>query len=175
MRRHIRAGHESSVEWLVAAAIGLSLGASSCASPQLIDVDGASIESPMMVAAVSDGWVAVDTLTAPARAVLELRAETPSPTAPPWDLAELELRLADGTGLAPSRLSCQEPRCCPTVAGTPCGEEQGEEAEAEGRPAGRHCVHVVRAEFVLSSVPGPRDSTWLRLGARTELLRWRRR
>ncbi len=172
------AGHPNAVRgwntgWLTGVALGLSLAASACAPPRLVDVDGAPIDAPMMVAAVSDGWVAVDTVASPPRAVLELRAETSAPEGPPWDLTQLALLLADGTSLAPARLSCEEPRCCPAAAAAPCGDME-EQAEAEDPPAGRHCVHVARAEFVLSRIPARQDSTWLRLGGGAELLRWRR-
>ncbi len=151
--------------------------AAGCGSPALIDIDGRPLETPLMVAPIESGWVAVDSSTdAGARAVLELKAEAEDPDIPPWDLSTLELRFAGDSALAPTRLRCEDPRCCPVLGeSVRCPKKRSQPAvpnQVEPLEEAR-CIHVVRAEFLLPRLPTARDSVTLRIGESSTLLRWR--
>jgi hypothetical protein len=148
-----------------------------CVSPALIDIDGQPLERPLMVAPIESGWVAVDSSTeGGTRAVLELKAEAEDSDIPPWDLSTLELHLAGDSVLAPTRLRCEDPKCCPVLgAGVKCPKKRSQPAvpnQPEPLEEAR-CVHVVRAEFMLPRLPTARDSVTLRIGDSLTLLRWR--
>ena len=148
-----------------------------CGSPALIDIDGQPLERPLMMAPIESGWVAVDSATeGGTRAVLELKAEAEDPDVPPWDLSTLELRLAGDSALAPTRLRCEDPRCCPVLGtGVKCPKKRSQPA-VPNQPeplAEARCIHVVRAEFLLPRLPTASDSVTLRIGDSLTLLRWR--
>ena len=158
-------------------ATALAVAPSGCGKPTLVDVDGRAIRRPLLIARVADGWVAVDSSGGAARAVLELRAETPRDDVPPWQVGGLHLQFGSGEPLKPARVRCDAPRCCPPrpqSAETPTEREIPQVEEPAEEVAEGTCLHVMRAEFRLPRVPTPADSVALKVGESVTLLAWRR-
>lgn len=161
---------------LIGAAL-LAFSVAGCGSPALIDVDGRPIRRPLLIARLADGWVAVDSSAAGARAVLELRAETPRDDVPPWQVGGLHLQFSSGEPLKPARMRCDAPKCCPPrpqSAEPPTEREVPEVEEPAEEVAEGACLHVMRAEFRLPRVPTPADSVALKVGESVTLLAWQR-
>jgi len=161
---------------LIGAAL-LAFSVAGCGSPALVDVDGRPLRRPLLIARLADGWVAVDSSAAGARAVLELRAETPRDDVPPWQVGGLHLQFSSGQPLKPARVRCDAPKCSPPrpqSAEPPTEREVPEVEETAETVAEETCLHVVRAEFRLPQVPTPADSLTLKIGESVTLLAWQR-
>lgn len=146
-----------------AALVAFSVGG--CGSAALVDVDGRPITQPLLIARLG------------ARAVLELRAETPLDDVPPWQVGGLHLQFGSGEPLKPVRVRCDAPKCCPPrpqSAEPPTEREVPEVEEPAEEVAEGTCLHVMRAEFHLPRVPTPADSVALKVGESVTLLTWRR-
>jgi hypothetical protein len=146
-----------------------------CTAPALVDVDGRPLQSPVLVASIANGWVAVDSGPAGTRAVLALHAEVPRTDHQPLEIAGLQLRFG-ADSIPPSRLHCEVPASCRSVKKpVEDPDEAGVEEPADHREEAvdEMCVHIVRAEFLLPRVPTPRDPVVLIIGDSSTRLEWR--
>ncbi len=161
----------STFAFLVGAALLSALWTVAC-GPKYEDVFGAGL-NPVVSAPIENGWVVVDSTDGRVRAVLQLEAEAAQGSLP-WDLAEMALLFGSDT-IPPTRMRCEESAVCRRVR-RPV-QSPNERAVAEPPELREEevvvCDHVVRAEFLLPSVPTPADSVLLRLAETIIPLRWR--
>jgi hypothetical protein len=161
----------STLAFLVGAALLSALWSAGCGQ-KFYDVSGSPLGATLVTAPIENGWIAVDSTAAGARAVLQLEAEAEHGTLP-WDLAEMALLFGSDT-IPPTRMRSEESAVCRRVTRPVQSPNEREVAELADRDeVVEVCDHVVRAEFILPAVPTPADSVVLRLAETTIPLRWR--
>jgi len=142
-----------------------------CGMARVIDPAGLPVRRPLLVAAVADGWIVVDSAPSGLRAVVELTSR-----AWPEGVARSErerpvLRCAGGLAAAATRFQRELLVCREASGARQCGAGQ---PCANGTTDGLGCAQVVRAEFPLDRLPRAGDSLTLVDGDRTSGARWSR-
>ena len=159
--------------WLSLAAAGLlSL---TCRPPTLIDPLGRPVPRPMLVAAVENGRIAIDSSDHGVRAVVELTRMLPNPTYQ-GDASVPRLRCSGGKSpLAPVRMQSEPVRCREPATGPDCARP-GQSSSCPYRNVRfeQPCSQVLHLEYRLDAVPSVGDSLALQLGDRISRSRWTR-
>lgn len=146
-----------------------------CGTPAMYDCAGVAITYPAMMAPVDGGWVAVDTSGARVRAVIELQIPASEADLSGWSAPQLQLRVASGETLEPSRLRVGDRSCRFMVPDQGrCQNLQGDPKHCVSGVPEERCFYAIRAEFHLAEIPELSQLAVLRVGESTRfVLSWR--
>jgi hypothetical protein len=142
-----------------------------CGVPPVADPGGLPVQRPLLVAAVANGWLVVDSSHARVRAVAQLTRWVPRGDGERWTSTRPLLRCAAGLAASVVRVRRDPPVC---------RQASSEDACAGGRPCANRvgdaaaCSQVVRAEFALDRLPHVGDSLTLIERDDTSRARWSR-
>ena len=128
---------------------------SACGPTRLLHLDGEPFVPRLPLVHLDGGWLAVDSCAKGIHALLELEVEAGGQTPVSGMLAAARLRY-DAAGL---RLA-QRPRYA-RVDGPLCWNEGPRRFKEQDVWETRHCVYLLRAQFVLDRLPAPGDRVHL--------------
>lgn len=156
--------------------IAASLAVASCGPPVLYDTDMRPVRSPIIVASVGNGWLAVDSTSAGVRAVLELQMEAPLESSQFVTLHTPTLHCSSKGEHRPSKVMREEP-ICRTAEAPSCSPSQRESGQCQAMLEQRSltCLHVVRAEFTFERVPHLTESHYFTFAQTDTPIHWTRR
>lgn len=158
----------------------LALACASCGAPVIYDTDLRPVRDARIVAALDQGWLAVDSTEAGARAVLELHIEAPAAVSQYVQLHVPSLRCSSSGTHLPARIRRELPVCpAPSVGRAACDPDDRRAGRCGTRVDGAAeavCLHVVRAEFFFPRMPHlDEESHYFTFGQRADPIRWTRR